>query len=70
MNDKKQLNEYKNSLKQMGLQAQAELTNSASLCTCKEADYSKSVHGIRCLHHQLIDWMMIIEYHESKKVIA
>jgi hypothetical protein len=62
--------EYKLSLKQMGLQAHTELTNSASLCTCKEADYSKSVHGIRCLHHQLIDWMMIIEYYESKKVIA
>ena len=70
MNDKKQINEYKNSLKQMGHQAQSELTNSASLCTCIDAKDTNTRHGKRCLHHQLIDWMVIIDYQQSMGVKA
>ena len=66
-----QLNEeYKTSLKEMGMVAQEELNQDPTICTCTDATETKTRHGNICLHHQLVDWMVIIDYQQSKAVKA
>tara|TARA_B100000287_G_scaffold279583_1_gene263473 strand:- start:12038 stop:12259 length:222 start_codon:yes stop_codon:yes gene_type:complete len=53
---------YEASLRQMGQQAKDELESNPELCTCKEADYTVGVYAHQCLHHQLIDWVKVLDY--------
>ena len=66
-----QLNEeYKTSLKEMGMVAQEELNQDPTICTCIDAKETNTRFGKRCLHHQLVDWMVIIDYQQSMELNA
>jgi len=61
---------YEASLRQMGQQAKKELEAIPDLCTCEGADYAVGIYSHQCLHHQLIDWVKVLDYEaETGEVI-
>ena len=61
---------YEKSLKELGKVAQEELNQDPTICTCIDAKETNTRFGKRCLHHQLVDWMVILDYQQSKAVKA
>jgi len=69
--EKDKIKLYEMSLKRMAHQAQNELVACPELCLCEKADYSVGLYSHQCLHHQLIDWLKVLNYQtETGEVIA